>query len=150
MYRLIILAAISVALYGQVQSCHSTYNITENKAIRCQYSDNVTCSGQCINVTDSIVDHLSYIIRVSDIVNNEVFQFNRSNESFNNRLSEIINETFTLICQRYTDVMAHKYYLQDILFNGTRLNTAVIIKLTLIIIDLQVLAKYYHTAQVCV
>ena len=150
MYRLIILAAISVAVYGQEQSCHSTYNIAENEAIRCQYSDNVTCSGQCINVTNSIVDHLSYMVSISDIVNNEVFQFTRSNESFNNRLSEIIDETFTPICQRYTDVMAHKYYLQDILFNGTRLNTAVIIKLTLIIINLQVLVKYYHTAQVCV
>ena len=88
------------------------------------------------------------MIKIPDIVNNEeVFQFNRSNESFNNRLSKIINGTFTPICQRYTDVMAHKYYLQDILFNGPKLNPTAIIKLTLIIINLQVLAKYY---QVCV
>ena len=153
MFRLIILTAISVAVYGQKQSCNSTYNSTNFTAVSCnQYSKNVTCGAQCSNVADSILDHVSYIvINLSDIVNNEeVFQFNRSNKSFNNRLSEIINKTFTPICQRYTDVMAHKYYLQDILFNGTKLNTTVITKLTLIIINLEVLAKYYHTAQVCV
>ena len=131
-----------------------SYNLADFIAVSCnQYSNNVTCGARCSNVAESIIDHLSYMINLSDIVNNEeVFQFiiNRSNESFNNRLSEIINETFTPICQRYTDVMAHKYYLQDILFNGTKLNTTVIKKLTLIIINLQVLAKYYHTAQVCV
>ena len=152
MYRLIILATISVAVYGEGQPCESTYNLLNDfKAIRCdQYSNDVTCSGQCSDVTNSTLDHLSYMIKIPDIVNNEVFQFNRSNESFNNRLSEIINETFTPICQRYTDVMAHKYYLQDILFNGTKLNSTVITKLTLIIINLQELAMYYHNTQVCV
>ena len=150
MYRLIILAVISVALYGQGQSCESTYRVANFTAIRCQYSNYVDCSGQCSNVTGSIVNHLSYIMKnLSDIVNNEVFQFNRSKEIFNNR-SEIIMETFTPICQRYTDVMAHKYYLKYLLFNKTNLNSTVIIKLVLIVIDLQVLAKYYHTAQVCV
>ena len=57
---------------------------------------------------------------------------------------------FTSICQRYTDVMAHKYFLQDLLFNRTQLNTAAIIKLTSIIINLQVMANNYQTAQVCV
>ena len=146
----IILAAISVAVYGQ-GLCNSTYEEANNTIIKCQYSKNVTCIGQCSKVTNSTLKHLSYImINLSDIVNIEVFQFNRSNESFNNRLSKIINGNFTPICQRYTDVMAHKYYLQDILFNGTNLHTSVIIKLTSIITDLQVLAKYYHTAQVCV
>ena len=46
--------------------------------------------------------------------------------------------------------MAHKYYIQDLLFNGTQVDTTVIIKLTLIIINLQVMANYYQTAQVCV
>ena len=59
-------------------------------------------------------------------------------------------KNFTPICQRYTDVMAHKYFLQDLLFNRTQLNTAAIIKLTLIIINLQVMANNYETAQVCV
>ena len=61
-------------------------------------------------------------------------------------------ENFTPICRRYTDVMAHKYYLQDLLFNRTQADTTstVIIKLTLIIINLQVMANDYQTAQVCV
>ena len=57
---------------------------------------------------------------------------------------------FTSICQRYTDVMAHKYFLQDLLFKRTQLNTAAIIKLIMIIINLQVMANNYQTAQVCV
>ena len=59
-------------------------------------------------------------------------------------------KNFTPICQRYTDVMAHKYYLQDLLFNRTQVDTTVIIKLTLIIINLQVMANNYQNAQVCV
>ena len=64
---------------------------------------------------------------------------------------EIIMGKFTPICQRYTDVMAHKYYLQHLLFNGTKLNNAtVIIQLTLVVIKLQVMANSLQTAQVCV
>ena len=58
---------------------------------------------------------------------------------------------FTPACQRYTDVMAHKYYLQHLLFDGTKLNDAtVIIQLTLVIIKLQVMANSLQAAQVCV
>ena len=60
-------------------------------------------------------------------------------------------ESFTPTCQRYTDVMAHKYYLQNLSFNGTKLNdTMVIINLTLVIIRLQLMASILQTAQVCV
>ena len=54
---------------------------------------------------------------------------------------------FTPICQRYTDVMAHKYYLQDTLFDLT--NASVIERLTLIISKLQTMAYNLKTAQVC-
>ena len=60
-------------------------------------------------------------------------------------------ENFTPICQRYTDVMAHKYYLQNISFNGIKFNdTMVITNLTLVIIKLQLMASTLQTAQVCV
>ena len=62
-----------------------------------------------------------------------------------------IMQEFTPICQRYTDVMAQKYFLQHLLFNETKLNDAtVIIQLTLVIIKLQVMANSLQTAQVCV
>ena len=57
---------------------------------------------------------------------------------------------FTPICQRYTDVMAHKHYLQRLLFDGTLNNATVIIKLSLVIIKLQFMANSLQTAQVCV
>ena len=57
-------------------------------------------------------------------------------------------QEFTPICKRYTDVMAHKYFLH-LLFNETKLNDAtVIIQLTLVIIKLQVMANSLQTAQV--
>ena len=60
-------------------------------------------------------------------------------------------EKFTPICQTYTDVMAHKYYLQNLLFNETKFNdTMVITNLTLVIIKLQLMASILQTAQVCV
>ena len=59
-------------------------------------------------------------------------------------------EAFTPICQRYTDVMAHKYYLQHTLFQETRDFSAVATKqLTLVVIKLQTLANHLQTAQVC-
>ena len=57
---------------------------------------------------------------------------------------------FTPICQRYTDVMAHKHYLQHLLFDGTLNDATIIIKLTLVIIKLQFMANSLQTAQVCV
>ena len=55
---------------------------------------------------------------------------------------------FTPVCQRYTDMMAHKHYLQDILFNKTN-DPTVIMQLTLVIIELQVMANSLQTVQVC-
>ena len=56
-------------------------------------------------------------------------------------------EDLTPICRRYTDVMAHKYYLQHVLFH---VNDVPIAKLLInITIKLQVLAHYLQTAQVC-
>ena len=57
---------------------------------------------------------------------------------------------FTPICQRYTDVMAHKHYLQHLLFDGTLNDATIIIKLTIVIIKLQFMANSLQTAQVCV
>ena len=69
---------------------------------------------------------------------------------------DTIMAEFTPICQRYTDVMAHKFYLQDILLNGAKdtwlyatENSEVIKALTSIIINLQSMAYYLQTAQVC-
>ena len=60
-------------------------------------------------------------------------------------------EKFTPNCQRHTDVMAHKCYLQNRLFNETKFNdTMVITDLTLVIIKLQLMASILQTAQVCV
>ena len=68
----------------------------------------------------------------------------------NNNSENIIN-IFRPICQRYTDVMAHKYYLQEVLFNKTNelKEPMVITNLTSIIINLQVVANYLQEAQVC-
>ena len=49
---------------------------------------------------------------------------------------EIIMEEFSPICQRYTDVMAHKYYLQHLLLNKT-IASAVTVNLTSVIVKLQ-------------
>lgn len=58
---------------------------------------------------------------------------------------------FTPVCQRFTDVMAHKHHLQHLLFNENRLNNAtVIMQLALVIIKLQIMANSLETAQVCV
>ena len=63
---------------------------------------------------------------------------------------ETIMANFTPVCQRYTDVMAHKYYLQHLLFNGTNNATAtVLMNLTSVIIKLQVMANSLQTVQVC-
>ena len=69
---------------------------------------------------------------------------------------DTIMANFTPICQRYTDVMAHKFYLQDIWLNGTKdiwlngtKNPKVIMALTSIIIKLQSMAYNLQTAQVC-
>ena len=44
--------------------------------------------------------------------------------------------------------MAHKYYLQDILFNNKTKNPTVIMQLTLVITELQVMANGLQTAEV--
>ena len=56
---------------------------------------------------------------------------------------------FTPVCQRYTDVMAHKHYLQCLLFDGKLSDATVIVKLTLVI-KLQFMANSLQTARVCV
>ena len=58
-------------------------------------------------------------------------------------------EKFTPICQTYTDVMAHKCYLQHVLFHKAKRPVA-IMKLVSVIIKLQVLANSLQTAQVCI
>ena len=68
-----------------------------------------------------------------------------TNNNFN-----VMMDNFTSICQRYTDVMAHKYYLQNLIFSGTKFNDMVIKDLTLVIIKLQLMASILQTAQVCV
>ena len=47
--------------------------------------------------------------------------------------------------------MAHKHHLQHLLFNGTKINNGtVIMRLTFVIIKLQIMANSLLTAQVCV
>ena len=61
-------------------------------------------------------------------------------------VGSVINN-FTAICKRYTDVMAHKHYLQHRLFHKT--STVTIAKqLIPIIIKLEVMAHSLETAQV--
>ena len=68
---------------------------------------------------------------------------------FNN--FKAIMDNFTGTCQRYTDVMAHKYYLQDLLFNKSRsINGTVTIQLALLIVKLQVMANSLQAIEVCV
>ena len=63
----------------------------------------------------------------------------------------IIMANFTPICQRYTDMMAHKYYLQHLLFMELRNNAmaALIMNITSVIIKLQVMANSLQNVQVC-
>ena len=60
----------------------------------------------------------------------------------------MIMRKFTPICQRYTDVMAHKYFLQHLLFQEIKESRA-IMQLVLVITKLQVLANNLLNAQVC-
>ena len=53
---------------------------------------------------------------------------------------------FSPICQRYTDVLAHKYYLQHLLFNEA-INDAVTIQLISVITKLQVMGNSLGNAQ---
>ena len=61
-------------------------------------------------------------------------------------IEKIVGE-FTPICQRYTDVMAHKYYLQHHLFHRTN-DATVMMKLTSVIISLQAIANSFQITQV--
>jgi len=63
---------------------------------------------------------------------------------------DTIMGNFTPICQRYTDVMAHKYHLQHHLFYRTNGDAMVIVKLISMITNLQVLANSLQTIQVCI
>ena len=54
---------------------------------------------------------------------------------------------FSPICQRYTDVMAHKYYLQHLLFNET-IDPTVIVNLILVIVKLQAVGYSLENIQV--
>ena len=60
-------------------------------------------------------------------------------------------ENLSPICTRYTDVMAHKNYLQHVLFHANNVtNNGTISQLLIsITIKLQVLAHNLQTAQVC-
>ena len=59
----------------------------------------------------------------------------------------MIMEKFSPICQRYTDVMAHKYYLQHLLFNET-IARAVGVNLTSVIVKLQAMGNSLENVQV--
>ena len=54
---------------------------------------------------------------------------------------------FSPLCKRYTDAMAHKYYLQHLLFNKT-INPAVTKQLTLVIVRLQTMVNSIENVQV--
>ena len=56
-------------------------------------------------------------------------------------------KNFSSICQRYTDVMAHKYYLQHLLFNET-IVPAVRANLTSVIVKLQAMGNSLENVQV--
>ena len=54
---------------------------------------------------------------------------------------------FSPICQRYTDVLAHKYYLQHLLFNKA-MDNAVTMQLTSVITKLQIMGNSLENTQV--
>ena len=68
-------------------------------------------------------------------------------EPDNPTITNVLMEKFTPICQRFTDVMTNKNYLQHLLFTRTYSPTD-IVHLTLVIIKLQILANSLQTAQV--
>ena len=59
-------------------------------------------------------------------------------------------KNLTAICKRYTDVMAHKNYLQYVLFHANNVTVTISESLISIIIKLHVLAHNLQTAQVCI
>ena len=80
---LIILAAITLAVYAKAQSCDSTYK--ENAtAINCQYGSTADlcvdeCNTSVSNTANSIINnHLPAILNNSAIMNNEAFEIDRN------------------------------------------------------------------------
>ena len=67
---------------------------------------------------------------------------------FNVTIITKIMENLTPICQRYTDVMANKYNLQNNLFHRIY-DMRVMIQLTSVITNLQAMANVLQTIQVC-
>ena len=93
--------------------------------------------------------HLYMFIYAHDLFTLQPAASNHHHCKINNRnkVTAIMGE-FTPICQRHIDVMAHKNYLQHLLFHKTH-DAKVIMELTTVIINLQVLANTLQTLQVC-
>ena len=165
----IILAAITiVVVYGN--DCSSTYNISR-AAVRLQYNKFIHCSTEMCNESKTRFSNVADLTtnQLRFMINNEAFKFvsleiyiiashttfhlififSQKTKHLQSSNFETIMANFTPVCQRYTDVMAHKYYLQHLLFNGTNNATAtVLINLTSVIIKLQVMANSLQTIQV--
>ena len=60
---------------------------------------------------------------------------------------EIVMRKFSPLCKRYTDAMAHKYYLQHLLFNKA-IDPAVTKQLTSVIVRLQAMVNSIENVQV--
>ena len=168
--QMIILTAIIAVLYGKAQCCDSddamdqytnTIDCTNNKKCKEAVKQFCEVSALTTNQSTSIIDkeELKFSFKVSLMIGEHKILFyicfnHLSQESMHLQIynfNKTIMQEFTPICQRYTDVMAHKYFLQHLLFNETKLYDAtVIIQLTLVIIKLQVMANSLQTAQVCV
>ena len=175
MNNLIVLAVLATTVVVHSETtCNDTYDIEDFEGIRQQYDDNLDCVNniKCKNVVTQftntagnlISNEVLFIIKNSD----EEFKFkpgvyklltklyDDTTLGYNNLLQNpsntinIIMGKFTPICQRYTNIMAHKHYLQRLLFDGNLNNATVIVKLILVIIKLQLMANSLQTAQVCV
>ena len=115
MNRLIILASITMMLYGKTQCCKSTYDASNRIGIeQKQYNDTINCStnnydttriNQFRDIAESVTNSLS------NITNETEFKFDR-NVSFNDRsvYSNLINFNLTLFTGITTCTKLHKHH----------------------------------------
>ena len=78
---IILVGVITMALYGKVQCCNSTYDFNNTIGIQQQYNSNINCSNACMN---AVHRSRSLTNELSKMRNNTVFIFKHT-VSFNDR-----------------------------------------------------------------
>ena len=139
------------------------YNISSINCSSCPAKDGVM---QFIEAARLLTDELGIMLNSTIINNTAILVINNSDVSFidlwclysldililsqdssvsGNNFKKVMGE-FSPICQGYTDVLAHKYYLQHLLFNEA-INDTVTIQLFSVITKLQVMGNSLENAQ---